>query len=49
VRVKQAFGSDKKRRAGRAVFVVPVPGGAELLEDADEDAALSFLPQGVRS
>jgi len=41
------MGSDKKRRGGRAVVVVPAPGGAEMIEDADVDAVLSFLRMGV--
>lgn len=44
-----AMGSDKKRRAGRAVVVVPAPGGAELLEDVDPIELLTFLPAEVRA
>ena len=41
--------SDKKRRGGRAVVIVPAPGGAEMIEDADVGAVLSFLRTGVAS
>jgi 3-dehydroquinate synthetase len=44
-----AMGSDKKRRAGRTVVVVPAPGGAELLEDVDPNELLTFLPTEVRA
>jgi len=43
------MGSDKKRRGGRAVVVVPAPGGAAMVEDADVDAVLAFLGTGVAS
>jgi len=43
------MGSDKKRRGGRAVVVVPALGGAEMIEDADVEALLSFLRTGVAS
>jgi shikimate kinase/3-dehydroquinate synthase len=42
-------GSDKKRRGGRAVVVVPSPGGADIIEDADIQTVLSFLRTGVAS
>ena len=42
-------GSDKKRRGGRAVVVVPSPGGADMVEDADIERVLSFLGTGVAS
>jgi 3-dehydroquinate synthase len=44
-----AMGSDKKRRAGLTVVVVPAPGGAELLEDVDPNELLTFLPTEVRA
>jgi 3-dehydroquinate synthase len=44
-----AMGSDKKRRGGRPVVVVPAPGGAELLEDVDPAELLTFLPTEVRA
>jgi shikimate kinase / 3-dehydroquinate synthase len=44
-----AMGSDKKRRAGRTVVVVPTPGGATLLEDVDPAELLTFLPTEVRA
>jgi shikimate kinase / 3-dehydroquinate synthase len=47
--IAAAMGADKKRRAGRTVVVVPAPGGAELLEDVDPAAVLSFLPSEVRT
>jgi 3-dehydroquinate synthetase len=47
--IAAAMGSDKKRRAGKTVVVVPAPGGAELLEDVDPAAVLSFLPSEVRT
>ena len=43
------MGSDKKRRGGRAVVVVPAPGGAEMIEDADVGVLLAFLRTGVAS
>lgn len=42
-RLVRAMEGDKKRRAGRAVFVVPAPGGAALLDDVGADAALAAL------
>ena len=44
-----AMGSDKKRRAGRTVVVVPAPGGAELLDDVDPADLMIFLPAEVRA
>jgi 3-dehydroquinate synthase len=41
--VVEAMGADKKRRSGSAVFVVPTPGGAALLEGIDPRDAASFL------
>ena len=41
--MRRRLESDKKRRAGLAVVVVPSPGGADLIEDADVDEVLSFL------
>jgi shikimate kinase/3-dehydroquinate synthase len=41
-----AVGDDKKRRGGRAVFVVPAPGGCAVLEGVDPAEALSFLDPG---
>jgi 3-dehydroquinate synthase len=41
-----ALGADKKRRGGRAVFVVPAPGGCALLDGVDPAWALSFLGDG---
>lgn len=38
-----AVTADKKRRSGRAVFVVPAPGGAALLEELDPADAVSFI------
>ncbi len=38
-----AIGSDKKRRGARAVFVVPAPGGAALVEGLDPRDALTAL------
>ncbi len=38
-----AMAADKKRRSGKAIFVVPAPGGAALLEGIDPAEALSFL------
>jgi 3-dehydroquinate synthase len=43
------MGSDKKRRAGRTVVVVPTPGGAALLEDVDPAEVVRFLPTEVRA
>src|SRR5207249_1824483 len=34
-RLLRAMTGDKKRRGGRAVFVVPAPGGVELIEGVD--------------
>ncbi len=48
-RVRDAMASDKKRRGGQPVFVLPAPGGAELVEGLDLDRALAALfPQGTR-
>jgi 3-dehydroquinate synthase len=47
--VGRAMGSDKKRRAGRTVVVVPSAGGADLLEDVDPSEVLSFLSSEVRT
>lgn len=44
--LRAAMAADKKARAGRAVFVVPASGGAELLEGVDLDDALAALLQG---
>jgi hypothetical protein len=41
--IAAAMGSDKKRRAGKTVVVVPAPGGAELLEDVDPAACSRFF------
>ena len=41
-----AMRSDKKRRAGRSVFVVPAEGGAALLEGIDPHDALQALTEG---
>ncbi len=38
-----AVSSDKKRRGDRAVFVVPAPGGAALIEGLDPTDALTIL------
>jgi len=45
--LRRRLDSDKKRRAGRSVVVVPSPGGAETVEDADVDQLLSFLHREV--
>jgi hypothetical protein len=37
------MGSDKKRRAGRGVFVVPTPDGAALADGVDQDQAMRAL------
>ncbi|HXF56381.1 MAG TPA: bifunctional shikimate kinase/3-dehydroquinate synthase [Actinomycetota bacterium] len=42
-RVAAAMAGDKKRRAGRLVFVVPAPGGAALLEGVPMKEALEVL------
>ncbi len=43
-----AMSADKKRRRGQAAFVVPAPGGAELVEGLDlREAIASLLPQSV--
>lgn len=42
-RVAAAMAGDKKRRAGRMVFVVPAPGGAALLHDVPLEEALDVL------
>jgi 3-dehydroquinate synthase len=44
-----AMGSDKKRRAGRTVVVVPTSEGAALLEDVDPADVVRFLPTEVRA
>jgi 3-dehydroquinate synthase len=44
--VVEAMAADKKRRSGSAVFVVPAPGGAALLEGIDPRDAASFLAPG---
>jgi shikimate kinase/3-dehydroquinate synthase len=46
--ITTAMGSDKKRRGGRAVVVVPSPGGAELVEGVDPRELLTFLYAEVR-
>lgn len=48
-RMLSAMAADKKRRSGKAVFVVPAPGGAALLEGLDPADALSHLAPGTRS
>ena len=45
--IARAMGSDKKRRGGRSVFVVPAPGGVALLEGIDPDRAVQTLFAGV--
>ena len=45
----EAVGADKKRRGGRAVFVVPTRGGCALLDGLDPAMALSFLTDGPDS
>jgi shikimate kinase / 3-dehydroquinate synthase len=52
-RLAAAMGLDKKRRAGRAAFVLPAMDGAELVRDLPLDLALAALlparrPAGVR-
>ena len=42
-RLLSAMAADKKRRSGEAVFVVPSPGGASLLEGLDPAEALTAL------
>jgi 3-dehydroquinate synthase len=42
-RIADAMGSDKKRRAGRGVFVVPTPDGAALADGVDQDQAMRAL------
>jgi shikimate kinase / 3-dehydroquinate synthase len=42
-RICHAMASDKKRTAGRAVFVVPATGGAALLDGVEIDHALEAL------
>jgi 3-dehydroquinate synthetase len=44
-----AMAADKKRRAGGAVFVVPTPGGAALVEGLDPRVALGSLVEGEPS
>jgi shikimate kinase / 3-dehydroquinate synthase len=47
-RLLDAMSVDKKRRGGRAVFVVPAPGGAVLVDDVSPEAALDcLLPHGA--
>jgi len=41
--IMEGMASDKKRRAGRAVFVVPAPGGAALLDGVDPTEAIAAL------
>ncbi|MGH2664118.1 MAG: bifunctional shikimate kinase/3-dehydroquinate synthase [Actinomycetota bacterium] len=44
----RAMAADKKRRGGRAAFVVPAPGGAELVEGLDpREAIAALLPESV--
>jgi shikimate kinase/3-dehydroquinate synthase len=44
----RAMTADKKRRGGRAAFVVPAPGGAELVEGVDPGEAIAaLLPESV--
>jgi shikimate kinase/3-dehydroquinate synthase len=38
-----AMGADKKRRSGRAAFVVPAPDGAELVEGLEPEEAVAGL------
>jgi shikimate kinase/3-dehydroquinate synthase len=45
-RLLTAMLSDKKRRSGRAVFVVPAPGGAAGLEGVEPEQALALLLPG---
>jgi len=42
-RLVEAMLGDKKRRGGRGAFVVPVPGGVELVEGVDTREALDVL------
>jgi shikimate kinase / 3-dehydroquinate synthase len=44
-----AAGSDKKRRGGRSVFIVPAAGGAALIEGLDPMDALRALWEGADS
>jgi 3-dehydroquinate synthetase len=47
-RLLEAMEADKKRRRGRAVFVVPSEGGATLVDGVGPDLALSvLLPSGA--
>jgi 3-dehydroquinate synthetase len=39
----EAMGADKKRRSGRAAFVVPADGGAALLEGIEPAEAVECL------
>jgi shikimate kinase / 3-dehydroquinate synthase len=49
-RLLGAMSADKKRRAGRDVFVVPAPGGAELLEgELAAEAVAALVPAGRRT
>ncbi|HEX9236091.1 MAG TPA: hypothetical protein VF972_07415, partial [Actinomycetota bacterium] len=38
-----AFAADKKRREGRVSFVLPCPGGVDLLTGLDPERALAAL------
>jgi 3-dehydroquinate synthetase/shikimate kinase len=42
-RLRQALDADKKRREGKAAFVLPCPGGVDLITGLDPDLALSAL------
>jgi 3-dehydroquinate synthase len=42
-RLLEAMDADKKRRDGRPAFVVPIPGGAELVEGLEPERALHAL------
>jgi 3-dehydroquinate synthetase len=46
-RLLEAMTGDKKRRGRRAVFVVPAPGGVDLLEGVDPADALAALAGDV--
>jgi len=39
----EAMTADKKRRSGRAMFVIPAPGGVDLVEDPSPDEVLRAL------
>ena len=45
-RVLEALGADKKRRGGRAAFVLPCPGGSDLIAGLDPRRALAALAPG---